>query len=183
MTRFCCPNCKAALEHSSPGTTVGCPTCGQTLEVPAAPGEELPPVVLLPEARPRPRYRKGRWCPECGASVRLGDRSCPECAARLPRRRYDLEPHRGTVILVLGILSLVIAHFILGPIAWYMATEDLKKIRAGRMDPEGESPTNTGRICGMIGTILGIVGLVFACIVMIVWLGLVSVFLQQGPHR
>jgi hypothetical protein len=44
-----------------------------------------------------------------------------------------------------------------------MGNNDLAEIRAGRMDPEGESSTNAGRICGMIATILGIIGLVCGC--------------------
>jgi hypothetical protein len=35
-----------------------------------------------------------------------------------------------------------------------MGHKELEEIRAGRVDPEGESQVNTGRICGMIATIL-----------------------------
>src|ERR1043166_793320 len=64
-----------------------------------------------------------------------------------------MKPHRGTLILVLGILSLVICQP-LGIAAWVMGKGDLKQIDAGAMDPSGRSLTNAGRICGMIGTIL-----------------------------
>jgi len=70
------------------------------------------------------------------------------------RRRRDLAPHRGSTILTLGILSLVVCGVILGPIAWAMGTTDMAEIRAGRMDPDGEGTTNAGRICGIIGTFL-----------------------------
>ncbi|HXG08495.1 MAG TPA: hypothetical protein VNK04_01780, partial [Gemmataceae bacterium] len=73
---------------------------------------------------------------------------------RRRRRRY-LEPHRGSLILTLGIVSLFTVPLILGPIAWIMGSNDLEAMRAGRMDPEGESNTNAGRICGMIATIVG----------------------------
>jgi hypothetical protein len=63
------------------------------------------------------------------------------------------EPHRGTLILVLGILSLVVCAFI-GPFAWMMGNEDMAKIRAGRMDREGEGITQAGRIMGIIATVL-----------------------------
>jgi len=53
--------------------------------------------------------------------------------------------------------------FILGPIAWIMGNNDLKGIRAGQMDPEGESLTNIGRILGMVATILTIVAVVLIC--------------------
>ena len=64
-----------------------------------------------------------------------------------------MKPHRGNLILDLGILSLVICAP-LGIAAWIMGNGDLKLIDAGTMDPTGRSTTNAGRICGMIGTIL-----------------------------
>ena len=70
-----------------------------------------------------------------------------------------MKPHRGTLILVLGILSLVICGF-LGIPAWIMGSRDLAQMQAGQMDPSGRSLTNAGRICGMIATILLIVAVV-----------------------
>jgi len=64
-----------------------------------------------------------------------------------------MKPHRGTLILVLGILSLIICAPV-GIAAWVMGNGDLKQIDAGAMDPSGRSVTNAGRICGMIATIL-----------------------------
>jgi len=64
-----------------------------------------------------------------------------------------MKPHRGTLILVLGILSLVICGF-LGIPAWIMGKNDLAEMQAGQLDPSGQSLTNAGRICGIIGTIL-----------------------------
>jgi hypothetical protein len=75
------------------------------------------------------------------------------------RRRMDLNPHRGTLIIVLGALS-VVACGPFGPVAWIMGNADLKEIRAGRMDPDGESLTNTGKVLGIIGTILFVLGCV-----------------------
>jgi hypothetical protein len=78
-----------------------------------------------------------------------------------------MQPHRGTMILVLGILSLVIGCLgpILGPIAWIMGNKDLQEIRAGRMDPAGEQTTNIGRILGMVGTILWAAGILLYCLI------------------
>ncbi len=64
-----------------------------------------------------------------------------------------MKPHRGTLILVFGILGLVVCGFF-GIAAWIMGSGDLKQIDAGQMDPSGRSLTNGGRICGIIGTIL-----------------------------
>ena len=77
-----------------------------------------------------------------------------------------MKPHRGTLILVFGILSLVICAP-LGIAAWIMGNTDLKEMTAGTMDPSGRGITNGGRICGIIGTVLMILGVVFFVIVML----------------
>lgn len=61
------------------------------------------------------------------------------------------------MILVFGILSLVICAP-MGIAAWVMGNNDLAAMRRGEMDPSGEGTTQAGRICGMIGTIIMIVG-------------------------
>ncbi|MFP4107384.1 MAG: GYF domain-containing protein [Phycisphaerae bacterium] len=77
-----------------------------------------------------------------------------EPAYQPPHSQYTyLEKHRGETILVLGILGFVVCP-ILSIFAWVMGNGDLQKIRAGQMDPSGESLTNAGRVCGLIGTIL-----------------------------
>ena len=70
-----------------------------------------------------------------------------------------MKPHRGTLILILGILGLVICGP-LGIAAWVMGNGDLKEMDAGALDPSGRSLTNAGRICGMIACILMIIGVV-----------------------
>ena len=70
-----------------------------------------------------------------------------------------MKPHRGTLILVLGILGLVVC----GPVgiaAWVMGANDLKEMEAGTMDPSGRGTTQAGKICGMIACILMILGVV-----------------------
>ena len=69
-----------------------------------------------------------------------------------------MQPHRGTMILVFGILGLVIC-MPLGIVAWVMGSGDLKKMDAGLMDPEGRGITQAGKIIGMVATILAIVGI------------------------
>lgn len=69
-----------------------------------------------------------------------------------------MKPHRGTLILVLGILGLVLCGP-LGIAAWIMGQGDLKEMDAGQMDPSGRSLTNAGRICGIIATILFALGI------------------------
>jgi len=82
-----------------------------------------------------------------------------------PPGASPMEPHRGVLILVLGIVSLVACQ-LTGPFAWIMGNTDMRKIRAGLMDPSGEGLTQGGRICGIIGTVLLGIGLVFG----VIWL-------------
>jgi hypothetical protein len=70
-----------------------------------------------------------------------------------------MKPHRGTMILVFGILGLVVCA-IFAPVAWIMANADLKEMESGQMDPAGKDLTNIGRILGIIGTIF----IVIACL-------------------
>lgn len=78
----------------------------------------------------------------------------------------NLQPHRGVLILVFGILGLVIC-VIFGIVAWVMGGSDLRAMAEGRMDPTGEGLTKAGRICGMISVGLTIVGAVIGVLVMV----------------
>ena len=68
-----------------------------------------------------------------------------------------MKPHRGTLILVLGILSLVGCGIFTGIPAWIMGKNDLKEMDAATMDPEGRQLTNIGKILGMVSCILTVV--------------------------
>jgi len=59
--------------------------------------------------------------------------------------------------LVLGILG--INFFPLGIAAWVMGNNDLHEMNAGRMDESGRGMTSAGRVCGIIGTLLAVFGL------------------------
>ena len=70
-----------------------------------------------------------------------------------------MKPHRGTLILVLGILGLIVCGP-LGIAAWVMGSGDLKQMDAGAMDTSGRGNTQAGKICGIIGTILMVIGII-----------------------
>jgi predicted Zn finger-like uncharacterized protein len=151
-----CPACKTMFSATQRGLEDSVPSPRETDEPPSrstavmAPRQSSPPQESDNgdiEEDPRPSKRR-----------------------RLKRGR-DYQPHRGTIILVLGILAIVTGlHLILGPIAWIMGNADLKEIHAGRMDPEGEGMTNIGRVLGMVATIIGIVAIVLFCIGFLIWL-------------
>jgi hypothetical protein len=73
-----------------------------------------------------------------------------------------MKPHRGVLILVLGILSFVLCGIFTAIPAWVMGSADLKEMDAGMMDPAGRGMTGAGRILGIIICILFAVGVVLA---------------------
>jgi uncharacterized membrane protein YjgN (DUF898 family) len=77
------------------------------------------------------------------------------------------EHPQGTTVLVLGILSLVVCG-LLAPVAWSMGNKALRDIDA---DPTvtytNRGNITAGRICGIIGTCLMALGVVFVVIAVI----------------
>ncbi len=130
-------------------------------------------------------------CPHCGQQVRIPDEMlgrlvrCPLCGQaftaggnEIASSAYSVqsvEPHRGGLVLTLGILGLVLCGF-LGPVAWYMGAEDLDKMRRGVMDKSGYGVTQAGYILGIIATILTVIGCLFG----ILWAILVGVAAGGG---
>src|SRR5262249_2032034 len=164
-----CPSCGKALRVPDDllGKDVKCPSC-QTQFVAGAAGLEAPPA--LPSER-RPEQDEGirEQAPAHRRSSRREldrDDEFDDDDDRPRRRRKDYAPHRGTMILIFGILGWVVC-IAFGIAAWVMGNHDMKEIRAGRMDPEGESMTNIGRILGMVQCIFACVVLVFYCIFII----------------
>ena len=103
--------------------------------------------------------------PELAAS--LGLQGVAVSPAITPENcNYSLTPHRGTAVLVLGILGLVVC-FICGIIAWVMGKSDLEAMDAGTMDPSGRGTTQAGKICGMISVILWCVFIGFYLLIII----------------
>ncbi len=72
--------------------------------------------------------------------------------ARRERAHYD-EPHRGGLLLALGIIGLVACPLV-GIFAWVMGANDLRAMEEGRMDPEGRQFTQVGKILGIVAAIL-----------------------------
>lgn len=81
-----------------------------------------------------------------------------------------MKPHRGTLILVLGILGLLVCQPV-GIAAWLMGSADLKQIAAGTMDPEGKSLTQIGKILGIIAVVLLVIGVVFGILAAVIGVG------------
>lgn len=97
----------------------------------------------------------------------------PAPPAAPPQPQYQdlrLEPHRGTLILVFGIIGLF-SCAIFAILAWIFGNEDLKKMESGRMDPAGRDTTNAGRILGIIGVALNVLGILAGLVMAIFMFG------------
>lgn len=79
---------------------------------------------------------------------------------------YDNQPGaprpypRGTLILVLGILSFFICGIILGVVAFVMGNNAIKEIDRNPTAYTNRGVVNAGRICGAIGAALSVLLLV-----------------------
>jgi hypothetical protein len=74
-------------------------------------------------------------------------------------RRSGGKPHRGGMILTFGIIGLLCCG-IFAILAAVMGSNDLKEMKAGRMDRSGEGLTRVGQILGFVGIGLWVLGVI-----------------------
>jgi hypothetical protein len=161
-----CPKCRRSLqvpEHYL-GQTVQCPECEHqfTAASNAISTAPQPSAAPMPTAAPKRRrdeddrdeeeYRRRRR--------RFDDDEELEDLITTPRYRHErLPPNRGGLIMALGLVSLIggwmfCVPVVVGPVAWFLAQQDLRGIRDGNLDPTNENMVRTGQICGIISTII-----------------------------
>lgn len=88
-----------------------------------------------------------------------------------------LLPHRGMLVLIFGIIGLFTCA-IFSLLAWIFGNEDLKKMDDGRMDPAGRDTTAAGRVLGIIGVGLNLLGLLAGLVGFAFMLGLTLAGMQ-----
>jgi predicted Zn finger-like uncharacterized protein len=148
---------------------VSCPHCQRQLNV---------PDNLL---------GKNVKCPSCQNTFTAtagGAGGGAESAAETPRRSASGEgaagagasggtrPHRGVLILILGIASILVnccgftfwIAWITGGIGLWLGGADLKAMDRGEMDPAGRGMTKIGWICSIVGLVLSVLLLCGGCI-------------------
>jgi len=84
-----------------------------------------------------------------------------------------LAPHRGGLILALGIISLVVCQF-LGIAPWLMGRADIAEMNAGRMDPSGRSLTDAGKILGIVSVALAVFTVIAGALFLVFGLGMAA---------
>jgi hypothetical protein len=167
-----CPSCQRKLQVPEPflGQKVQCPECrhmfvAATTTVSAEP-MPAPPAESKRKSRPRydeddeediPRRRSRRDDFDDDDDYDYDDIR----DRRRGRNRYP--PHRGGIVLALGLVALVggmslYLPLLLGPVAWALGSWDLRAMREGNMDPDGISMTQAGQVCGIVATVMLVIG-------------------------
>ena len=163
-----CPKCRRSLQvpETYLGQTVERPECGHQFTAASNAVSSVPHAASSPA--PAAPERK-RWADEdpddndYHLRRRRNDDDEDDFDPAL-RVRHNLPPNRGGVIMALGLVSLIggwmfCLPVVIGPIAWFMAQQDLRAIRDGQMDATNESMVRTGQVCGIISTIILVLGL------------------------
>jgi hypothetical protein len=73
---------------------------------------------------------------------------------------------QGTLILVLGIAGFLVAG-IISPVAWVLGSRAMKDIRATGSHPANEQLIVVGRILGIVGTVLLILGVLLGVLLVV----------------
>ncbi len=147
-----CTGCGQTLrvgdDHA--GKRARCPSCGTITQVPGsgmAPAPQYTPPAGIPTKPVIPANpfadRPDGANPYQSAMGQAGPSIQPRFG------HGYVKPHRGGLVLTLGILGLVCC-MPLGIAAWVMGSSDLAEIRRGQMDPSGQSTTQVGMILGII---------------------------------
>ncbi len=112
------------------------------------------------------------YCSRCGSGLQPTEQVCPRCGQPVawppPAQGGYAQPGyyppqyrnqvNGGMILTLGILSILLCN-ILGPFAWIMGNSAVAAIDRGEADPSQRGSVNAGRICGIIGTVFILFGI------------------------
>lgn len=83
-----------------------------------------------------------------------------------PANQYP-ESSNALLALILSIANFIVCP-VLSPIAWVIASKELRAIDAGRRDPAKRDQANAGRILGIIGTVLLVLGVVFLFFIIVI---------------
>jgi hypothetical protein len=225
---FNCPTCQAqlTLSDAAAGRRGKCPHCKGEIIVPTASPAVTAPPPAAPAAAPTLEI-SGVTIP-AAAPVMAAPPVVPVMAAAAPppvappfqpvgwgdvhpvAHRHDFrpgrgQPHRGVIVMVLGIIGIVVSllsYFVfccpflglpagllglgLGLGGAIMGGADLKKINAGIMDVDGKGMTLAGLICGIVGSVVVTPSLVlsgFMTIMMIIGAATSPTTRSKTPFR
>ena len=157
-----CPGCGRLLRvgEECAGRQARCPACSTIYVVPSA--QIAAEVPTAPSAQGgNPFGARPESLPE-GVGMAL-----PQLAASPARHAI---PHRGGLILVLGVLGWVVGCPVFSVAAWMMGSSDIREMRCGRMDPAGHGITQAGYVLGMVYSLFWLVVAVILMVVLMIGL-------------
>ncbi len=77
-----------------------------------------------------------------------------------PPPMQDKASSQATTALIVGIVAIVCCQ-LAAPFAWYLGNKELQLIAAGQSSPAGQGTAQAGKILGMVGSALLILGAVW----------------------
>lgn len=168
-----CSNCRRSLQVPDTylGQTVQCPQCGHQFTAASTSVSSAPPPTPAPAPAPKAEKRRQYEDDRDDEDYRRrrrrrleDDEDDDDDFGPIGRVRENLPPNRGGLIMALGLVSLIggwmfCLPVIVGPLAWFMAQQDLRAIRDGYMDATNESMIRTGQVCGILSTIFLFLGI------------------------
>jgi hypothetical protein len=185
-----CPSCgkKLKIPDDLVGRTVRCSDCAGTFvaEMPRSPAPPPAPrrddeFDERPSRRRAPTYDTGGLLPHRGVITLIfgiialvtallsGGAVLGGGAAGAVTGGIGLVVAGGGIIF--NVLGLVF-----GILSWVWGSRDLALMKAGVMDPTGHGMTMGGYVCGIIGTIMNALALIFTCIAsVLVMLGMAAI--------
>lgn len=171
-----CSSCQAQFQVSSDlvGKQGRCPQCQATFTIggatpspnpdPRQPGAAFPPPSADPR-QPGSVPHPQQFPPQPGVPPQQQFPPQQFYGAPMGMGAGRMEPHRGGVILALGLIGF----FVFLPlciVAIVMGKADLKKMDAGLMDPTGRGSTNAGVILSWVAIGITIAVIALICVLM-----------------
>jgi hypothetical protein len=145
-----CPECKAEKEAAKKDEEA-------RKRKAAKKKRKKPPATHCPSGHGLLKEWDGQMrCWKCGWTSDVPSSKPKKKAKKVSKP--SLKPHRGGIILFLGVISILLCGGCLTGIpAWLMGKNDLAEMDLGTMDPSGRTLTNAGRIFGKVVSIFWII--------------------------
>jgi hypothetical protein len=97
-----------------------------------------------------------------------------------PSPQFAPASGRAVAALVVGLASFFICCHLPGPVAWFLAVQERRAIRAGQASPTGEGYATAGLVLGIVSTALLAVGVLVAFVWLFVFGGLAILAAATG---
>lgn len=161
---YCGARLRVADQHA--GKLARCPKCERLNRAPDefSPERQNQPVPQADErASGEPQFFPPSPKPEAAP-----DNPYAPGAGTIVAPPVGLKPHRGTTILVMGILAIFCNVFLVpGLYAWLAGRNDLQQMKAGHMDRQGEDLTRVGMIIGIVMTCIAGIGMIIQFLMLV----------------